>query len=202
MTVVVSAPYSVSGAYADKLVIKYHEDIFDALEYYGKRRKPPELKYESGEVVRLFGRDRRLAVIHGEKDSAELFGDVIILTVTENVTEKKQKLLDGFLRKELLTKAESICRELFPYFKRRGVSFPKIAVRRMKASWGNCSTLGKITFSTELVDKPLECIEFIAAHELTHLLYPDHSKDFYAELDMVMPDWKARNKKLNDHMQR
>ena len=50
----------------------------------------------------------------------------------------------------------------------------------------------KITLNSELIKVPYECIEFVMAHELAHLVEQNHSKDFYKVLDDVMKDWKCR----------
>ena len=54
-----------------------------------------------------------------------------------------------------------------------------------------------VTFNSMLSISDVECMEFVAAHELCHFLHPDHSKAFYACLSSVMPDWKDRKKRLS-----
>ncbi len=57
----------------------------------------------------------------------------------------------------------------------------------IKKMWG---------LNLELIKKPLECIEYVIFHELTHLIHPNHSKDFYNYLLTYMSDWKIRKEKL------
>jgi predicted metal-dependent hydrolase len=42
-------------------------------------------------------------------------------------------------------------------------------------------------------------LEYIVAHELAHLLVPDHSPTFWSELDKVMPDYGERQRWLREH---
>ena len=117
-----------------------------------------------------------------------------------------QKTIDDFLiSKEAfilnaLKKIENGKRKkMHPYFEKRGVAFPEIKFRKMKTQWGNCHPMsGVLTFNTRLAYAPTECIEYVVAHELTHFLQPNHSPLFYAELEKVMPDWKARRQRLKD----
>ena len=48
-----------------------------------------------------------------------------------------------------------------------------------------------------LVKANIRCIQYVILHELTHLLYPNHSKDFYDFLTIQMPDWQERKKELD-----
>ena len=47
-----------------------------------------------------------------------------------------------------------------------------------------------------LIKKPKVAIEYVIFHELAHLIYPNHSKEFYNFLTLHMPDWKERKRKL------
>ena len=49
-----------------------------------------------------------------------------------------------------------------------------------------------------LLHSPPECTEYIMVHELTHLVRADHSPAFHAVVTEVMPDWKARKKRLQE----
>ncbi len=55
-----------------------------------------------------------------------------------------------------------------------------ISVRDTKTRWGSCSTYGKLSFSWRLIFAPYDAIDYVVAHEVAHLVYMDHSKDFWA----------------------
>ncbi|GHV14371.1 zinc metalloprotease [Fibrobacterales bacterium] len=81
---------------------------------------------------------------------------------------------------------------------RLGVSVKEWNLRKMKSRWGSCkTTTGKITFSTTLAKKSLRCVEYVVAHELAHLLVPNHSKKFYAVIERHLPFWREARKELN-----
>ena len=66
----------------------------------------------------------------------------------------------------------------------------------MKKRWGSLSDKGTVTLNTDLVKAPKECIDYVVIHELCHLKYNDHSKDFYTLLDLVTPGWEKIKHKL------
>lgn len=53
-----------------------------------------------------------------------------------------------------------------------------------------------ITLNSLLIEMPKNCIEYVLLHEYCHFIHPNHSKDFYAYVSMLMPDWKERKKLL------
>lgn len=54
----------------------------------------------------------------------------------------------------------------------------EIHIRSMGRKWGSCSSKGRLTFSSELIDKPFEFRSKVVVHELLHLRYPVHGKMF------------------------
>lgn len=74
-----------------------------------------------------------------------------------------------------------------------------VVVRDMKTRWGSCNTKkGYINLALNLIEKSPDLIEYVVLHELTHLLYPHHQKDFYDYIFKLMPDYKEREKKLRN----
>ncbi|MBP0971742.1 MAG: M48 family metallopeptidase [Oscillospiraceae bacterium] len=47
-----------------------------------------------------------------------------------------------------------------------------------------------IALNRRLIEAPKNCIEYVVTHEFCHLVYPNHSKQFYALLQVMLPDWR------------
>lgn len=102
-----------------------------------------------------------------------------------------------FTEKEVIALILDTCKKVYPYYEKLGIKYPQIKFRKMKSRWGSChSRKGILTFNTELKYAPLKCIEYVVWHEFTHFLQPNHSARFYAELEMVMPDWRKHRNNL------
>ena len=80
-----------------------------------------------------------------------------------------------------------------------GVTYGRIAIRLQSSRWGSCSVDGNLNFNCLLVLMPLEIMDSVVVHELCHRRHMNHSKDFYAEIDRVFPDYKRCNKWLKDN---
>lgn len=77
-------------------------------------------------------------------------------------------------------------------FRDDGFAKPVLRLRKMKSRWGSCiPSKGVITMNTALVGAPTDCQIAVAAHELCHMLHPNHSRAFYACLYEHFPYYES-----------
>ena len=79
----------------------------------------------------------------------------------------------------------------------RGVPL-NLQLRRMKRSWGTCSTTGMITLNPLLMKAPPQYVDYVIAHELCHLREHNHSPAFYRLLEKLSPNWETLRSALNE----
>lgn len=102
-------------------------------------------------------------------------------------------------RKDLYTKEEfiEIVSELTSQLvKETGLRPNKIRIKAIKYAWGSCSENKNITINLKLIQYSKEAIKYVILHELCHLKYMNHSKDFWNLVYMYMPQYKEVRKKL------
>ncbi|MDO5565972.1 MAG: SprT family zinc-dependent metalloprotease [Planctomycetia bacterium] len=161
------------------------------------RQLPRE--YVSGEEHFLRGQSFRLKVItmHGGSSHVEVDGDYIKLYVQENSPAKRRaQILDDWYRSDL-KRVLSILVEKWE--KILNVQVSTWDVLRMTARWGSCSReKSKILFNLELAKKPCHCVEYIVAHELSHLIERTHNDRFRQILYSHLPMWMETRKELNE----
>ncbi len=63
----------------------------------------------------------------------------------------------------------------------------QIRVQAMTRKWASCSSAGRVSFSRELCDKPVDFQDCVIVHELLHLRIPNHGKLFAATLRSHLP---------------
>lgn len=73
-----------------------------------------------------------------------------------------------------------------------GLTYGKITITGAKGRFGSCSSKGNISYSYRLMLYPEEAREYVVVHELAHLVEMNHSPAFYAVVEKVLPDYKAR----------
>ena len=72
----------------------------------------------------------------------------------------------------------------------------KLTIRAQRTRWGSCSARGAISLNWRLMQAPPEILDYVVVHELCHLLEPNHSPRFWAEVARVLPDWRQRRAQL------
>ncbi|MGM9935752.1 MAG: M48 family metallopeptidase [Candidatus Ornithomonoglobus sp.] len=101
---------------------------------------------------------------------------------------------------EIYRKLYEIHREVYKLFFKYNFRLPSLKIRDMKSQWGNCRRAQSlITLNKRLYMLPRRQIELVAAHELSHMVQPNHSAAFYAVLNGVMPDWRERDAELKNY---
>ena len=136
-----------------------------------------------------------------KKETVESFlvskSDFILSAIDKYKNSNATELFKFFTEDELKELVFSLCRKAYPYYEKMGIPYPVVKFRRMVSMWGNCRPQKAVlTFNTNLVYAPSECVEYVVWHEFTHFLQSNHSEKFYKELEKVCPDWKEKRKKL------
>ncbi|TCI30695.1 M48 family peptidase [Exiguobacterium sp. SL-10] len=76
-----------------------------------------------------------------------------------------------------------------PYYERQlGVKANRIRIGHQKTRWGSCSSTGTISINVRLMLAPPDVMDYVIAHEWSHLVHFDHSKAFWSTLASVYPD--------------
>ena len=78
-----------------------------------------------------------------------------------------------------------------------GVNYKVLRLRSARTRWGSCSPGGTLSFNWKLVMFPREVMEYVVIHELCHLKEMNHSKSFWALVEIHCPDWRAHRKWLH-----
>lgn len=82
------------------------------------------------------------------------------------------------------------------YSKKLGISVPEIVLVNQKKRWGSCSKTGRIRLNWRIVMAPVSLVDYVVAHELCHLKFDNHSRDFWKTLGNILPDYEVRKERL------
>lgn len=106
--------------------------------------------------------------------------------------------LDRWTDEECLNRFTPVFERYYRLFLETVPEKPVLKVRFMKSRWGVCHLRKhQITLNKQLMEKPLEALEYVVLHELAHFLFPDHQKGFHAQMAVLMPDYWARRRLLS-----
>ncbi len=114
------------------------------------------------------------------------------------VNESNVKIKTEEVNQEDIERLSTIVKEnVKKYSEKLGVQPKKVRIRKIKYAWGSCSSNQNITISMQLVKKEEKVIEYVVLHEMCHLVYMNHSKQFWNLLEKYMPEYKIYKNKLN-----
>ena len=163
--------------------------------------RPQPKQYVSGETFYIQGRGLRLQVVQAAKDQISSDGVHLYLQVRDPMDfEKKKRMVSRFIDQQCRLVFGEIVAEVYPIFQKYGVAMPTLRIRDMETRWGSClAKKGIITLNKRRLEPPRHCIEYVVTHEFCHFIHPNHSKQYYAFLTMLMPDWRERKKVLDEN---
>ena len=157
-----------------------------------RQRDQPEFLYTSGEKHLFMGRHYPLEILqrHGKPVTVSLTDERIQVMVPESTHDRVRNKLENWYRQRA---QQHFAERLAGYSQAApwtsGES-PPMRLRRMKRTWGSCSSKGVITLNPHLVKAPKECIDYVIAHEVCHLREHNHGKAFYALQERLYPGWR------------
>ena len=199
--VLVSANNSVSTDFIDAFIEKKQRYIFSALSRYEEKKKLFQAvpkRYVSGESYDLLGKSLRLKVEANKEENVYTDGVYIFLKVKDKDDFRhKEIMMSKWLKQYQTVVFEELLQEKYLLFEKYGVTYPTLKIRNMTSRWGSCQPKkGIITLNSKLIEAPRNCIEYVILHELVHFIHPNHSRQFWDFVAMMMPDWKERKEEL------
>ncbi len=80
-----------------------------------------------------------------------------------------------------------------------GRQFTALTLRDTRSRWGSCTSEGRLMYSWRLVMAPPEVLDYVAAHEVAHLVEMNHSPAFWQNVARLCPDYRARRQWLRQN---
>jgi len=172
-----------------KLLEERSDWINKKIEYFDKL-KSELFRLDEKEILYLG--ERYLFVFKQEMKNTFLV-DEEAKKIYSGVDLLGKKMQEHWLKQE----AKRIIRERAEIINSGGrFKYRKIFVRSQKTKWGNCSSNKNISFNWRLVKAPLKIIDYLIAHEFTHLEEMNHSENFWNKVSVICPDYKNADKWL------
>ncbi len=189
---VVSAPKTMSRQRIEDIVLK-HTDWIERQTSMVKAlpRRLDQHTYRDGDVFLVLG-SRVTLEVHKETEESFAFDGQILAVGSPSVSKRTvSSLINRFY--------DSLGIEVYtPYVTRYLYALgldPRDVTIRMAGypkRLGSCSKDRNLSFSRRSLMLPRNLIEYVALHEVAHLVYFDHSKKFKDLIGQHMPDYRER----------
>ena len=80
-----------------------------------------------------------------------------------------------------------------------GIKIGRVSVRDQSSRWGSCSSTGVLSYSWRLILAPPFVLDYLAAHEVAHLVELNHSRRFWRLVDGICPHMRRAKAWLDAH---
>jgi len=194
--VVVTAPNGVAVERLDRIVRQKAAWIVVKQKRNSELPPPPTKEFVSGETFTYLGRQYRLKVhrVDAEEVEVGLHRGWFVATVPRKATA--QQIRAGLVAWFRWHAAERLPDRARHWAKKLGRPAPQLLIREPQKRWGSCDEGGRLRFNWRIIQAPMGLVDYVVAHELTHLLHKNHDAAFWARLGKILPDYEERREAL------
>ena len=159
------------------------------------KRLPHAIPFADGVDVPLRGTTHR--IVHRERMRGTVWAEESdggpLLCVAGNAAHVTRRVRD-FLKREAKRDLDAASRR---YAAALGVAIKRVTVRDQASRWGSCTAGGVLSYSWRLILAPAFVLDYLAAHEVAHLVEMNHSPRFWRVVARICPDWERARGWLN-----
>jgi predicted metal-dependent hydrolase len=155
-------------------------------------RLPEPAPFADGAVIPLRGVDHLIAHRAGR---GTVWVEEGLICVAGDAPHISRRVTD-FLKREVKRDLEAASRRAASAL---GVAMRRVSVRDQSSRWGSCSSTGVLSYSWRLIFAPPYVLEYLAAHEVAHLVEMNHSRRFWRLVEKIYPDYARAKAWLDAH---
>lgn len=169
----------------DKDIAKLLDDNYDSICRMIKKQK---VKNSNNENFNYLGKNYEIIYV----DYCDIsFGE-------EKVFLNKKLDIDKWYKKQAKTLFQEHLDMVYNNFS-RSIPYPDLKIRKMTTRWGVCNTkLKTVTLNLELIKRDIKYLDYVIAHELSHLIYPNHSSSFWDLVGENCPNYKTIRREMKN----
>jgi predicted metal-dependent hydrolase len=196
--VIVRAPnrldYSVIQDFLEqksKWILKKQQLMLERNKNFG------EWSLKEGEVILYLGKPYR---VRREAKRINQFAPVVGFENDEVIIDAEWSISEfrDFLRK----RAGTLIQQRVEYWSGlMKVDYKTVRITDAKQRWGSCSRKNYLNFAWRLILAPINSVDYVVVHELSHVQFKNHGRDFWNRVESVLPDYRFDKKWLQDHAQ-
>lgn len=189
--VTLSLPHGFPLRDGETFLARNADWVFQQLEKHQKRAAKNSRLSLPSDVLLLRGVPVRVEVIPEAKRKArarvENGNGHLLIRIPVGAEETVPSVLESYLRE--LARSE-IQQTVDLLARRMGVRPRSLTIRDQRTRWGSCSSSGTLSFNWRLIMVPPTVMDYVVIHELAHMIVPNHSPQFWAQVARYYPAFK------------
>ena len=160
----------------------------------GNRSSLPA-EWHTGATLLYQGRSLTLLLVPGRRSSiaADLL-DLVVVHPAPADTAQVGAFIARWLKDQALAQLTT---RVLHFARRLDVTPPSVKLSEARTQWGSCSHRGTIRLSWRLVQLPSGLADYVVAHEVAHLAELNHSRRFWALVEVLLPGHADARRELD-----
>ena len=182
-TLIIKTPRNVSKKTLDDLINRKQEWIKQRAILNFEEQSLRNREFIDNEKFYFRGNEYRLSLILGRKEAVKIAGGLLLVTyiIDRSIDRKVLKLRTEELAKQMRVQPSGI------------------TVKNYISKWGSCTANNKISYNWRIIMAPNHIIDYLIIHELSHIIEPNHSKNFWHQVGKYCEDFPKKRKWLREN---
>lgn len=194
-SVTVLAPETISDDRIEEVVLSKDYLLYKKLAKWKELNKGRvDRSYVNGQSFLYLGRNYRLNIVEDQAEPLMLKNGYLNIR-RKDLTNADKHFMQFYKEKGLA----KVYERLKLYQKKLEVQPKSVKIQELKNRWASCTIGGSINLHWKAIMAPVAVLDYIIVHELVHLIHPNHSPEFWNELDKVMPDYRVHEAWLKSY---
>jgi predicted metal-dependent hydrolase len=161
--------------------------------------QPIPREFVNGESFMYLGRNYSLQIeidLKVKKPEVKLYRGKFVVTSNNKYEENIKRAMEEWYR----DKAKEVIERRVKYYQKFFNVIPiNIKIKEQKKRWGSCTSKNELLFNWRCIMAKSNALDYIVVHEMCHMYYKDHSKNFWELVASVLPDYELRKEWLKNY---
>ena len=162
-------------------------------EYNDQLKQVAAITAEYGNLTEgftLWGSAYKLREVDGVY-GIEIDNDTVV--VKSPVGRHTRPYLSNQLRYALKSAIQPICDSFCTSL---NTNYNSVTIRNQRTKWASCSAESALSFNIRCAFLPISHLQYLVAHEVAHLVYPEHSEEFWKAVRLLSPEYETHRAQL------
>ena len=167
--VIINCPLFIS----DSFLVIYNKKKSSWIEKKKELEKRKEISVANGNYFLFFGKKYKIIISDSDFSDVKLEQNKIKIFCSKNEAKVLTMWLKVRANKYLKSRLKLISRKI-------KINFKSVCIKQYKSRWGSLQLKAEILLNWKLIMLPKNIIDYVLIHELSHILEPNHSKNFWS----------------------